>query len=206
MFVDANSLSSIKADLQTWSRSLGDGHEHDAWEDALKILTNGSHQGHWVLVFDKADDISVNLVTFLPKCYNGTVIITSRNKAVGNLAKTYHLELDSMKPSEALATLLSAARRTLPLPPDELQSAQTLIEELGYLPAALVKAGTYCHQLSSTIQGEFQPYTFTQYLSLFNSRREELMRKAEPSSLDGYQPGAYTAFDLWERVSPKSIG
>ncbi|KIM23249.1 hypothetical protein M408DRAFT_77815, partial [Serendipita vermifera MAFF 305830] len=167
VFVDASSPSNIKADLQTWARSLGDGHEHDIWEDARNLLASGSHQGHWILVFDNADDTSVNLVTFLPKCYSGTIVITSRNKTVGNMAKTYHLELNRMKPSEALATLLMAARRELPIPEPELADARKLMEKLNYNPAALTKAGTYCHQLSSTIQGEFQPYTFTQYLNLY---------------------------------------
>ena len=206
VFVNASSLSSIKADLQAWARSLGDGHEHDLWEDALKLLATGTHQGHWVLILDSADDLSVNLVTFIPKCYNGTIIITSQNKSVGNLAKTHHLEMGRMKGSEALSALLQAARRELPLPAEELKSAQVLIGELGYLAEALVKAGGYCHQLSSTVQGEFQPYTFIQYLTLFNHRRDQLMKKAESSALDCYQLGAYTALDLWQRVTPKSMG
>src|SRR5450432_2400287 len=100
-----------------------------------------------------------------------------------------------MEQEEALATLLHAARRHLPLSTEELKSAQTLLKELGCLAVALVQAGTYCHELS---------YSFTQYLSLFYSHRAELMKKAEPSALDNYERGAYTTLDLSYTALPQA--
>jgi len=97
------------------------------------------------------------------------------------------MELGEMEPDEALATLLHAARRELPLPAEELKSAHTLLKELGCLAVAVVQAGTYCRELSCS---------FTHYLSLFKSHRAELMKRAEPSSLDSYERGAYTTLDL----------
>jgi hypothetical protein len=166
VFVDASSSVNIKADLRAWARSLGDGHEKEDWEDALKILSNASHDQPWALIMDGADR-AVKLVSFFPAGSSGTIIITSRNKEVSNLAKPYHLELGEMQADEALALLQKAARREDPLSPEELESAKTLVEKLNYLPGAIVPAGKYCHELSATISGEFQPYTFTQYLDLF---------------------------------------
>ena len=100
-----------------------------------------------------------------------------------------------MNPEEALSTLLNAVRSEVNLPQEELESANTLLRELGFLPVAIVQAGTYCHTLS---------YPFTQYLQLFYSHRAELMKKAEPSSLDNYQRGAYTTLDLSYRVLPQA--
>jgi tetratricopeptide (TPR) repeat protein len=132
----------------------------------------------------------------MPKSVNLTIVITSRNRDLGNLSTTVHLELGEMEEDEALATLVQAARRDSALSNEEMAGARTLIKELGYLALALVQAGTYCHQLSSYHGGILQPYTFTQYLSLFYSHRAELMKKAQPSPLDSYERGVYTTLDL----------
>ncbi|KIM22789.1 hypothetical protein M408DRAFT_47875, partial [Serendipita vermifera MAFF 305830] len=203
IYVDASSSSSIKADFQTWARSLGDDHERDVWEEALQKLNSAPQHEQWVLVLDNADDPALDLLQFLPKHVNVTIIITSRNHNLGNLSTTHHLELGEMNTDEALAVMLQAARRQLPLLDDEMESAQTLLKELGCLAVALVQAGTYCRQLSSTIGDVFRPYTFTQYLSLFYSHRAELMKEAGPTSLDKYQRGVYTTLDLSYKVLPQ---
>jgi tetratricopeptide (TPR) repeat protein len=194
-YVDASSVASIKADLQAWSRALGDGHERDEWEDAVRVLSSSPRDEQWGLILDNADDPHLNLVPFMSKNINLTVIITSRNRNLGNLSTTTHVELGEMAPNEALATLLQAARRQLPLPVEEMASAQTLLKELGYLAVAVVQAGTYCHALS---------FSFTQYWSLFKSHRADLMKRAEPSSLDNYERGAYTTLDISYKALPQA--
>jgi tetratricopeptide (TPR) repeat protein len=192
--VDASTLSSIKTDLQVWSRALGDGHERDVWEDAVRVLSSVPQDERSALILDNADDPTLNLVPFLPENIHLTVIITSRNHNLGSLSTTYHMELGAMELDEALTALLHAARRQLPLPADELQSAQTLLKELGCLAVALVQAGTYCHELSCS---------FTKYLSLFYFHRAELMKRDGPSSLDNYERGAYTTLDLSYKALPQ---
>ena len=196
IYVDASSSSSIKADLQTWARTLGDGHERDSWEDALCILSTVPQDEQWILILDNADNPTLDLAPFLPKNCKLTILITSRNRSTRNVSTVYHLELGEMDPDEALATLLQAAGRQLPLAAEEMKGAHDIMKELGCLAVALVQAGAYCFELSSTTQGVFQPYSFTQYLSLFHLHRAQLMKKAESSSFDGYKQSAYTTFDL----------
>jgi tetratricopeptide (TPR) repeat protein len=203
IFVDASSLFALKADLQAWAQSLGDGHDQDLWEDALRILASGFGGARWILVFDNADDPTLDLNPFLPKCYNGTVIITSRNRDMGNLSNTHHMELGEMEKDEALSTLLLAARRQGSLSPDEERDARQLVEKLGYLAVALVQAGTYCYQISTAVEGSEQPFAFAQYITLFSSQRAELMKKHASFSLDNYQLGAYTAFDISYKAIPQ---
>ncbi|KIM22344.1 hypothetical protein M408DRAFT_291301, partial [Serendipita vermifera MAFF 305830] len=203
VYVDASSSSSIKTDFQTWARTLEDGHESDAWEDALRILNRVPNGEKWILILDNADDPSLNINSFLPQAINITILITSRNPDLGNLSTTSHLELGEMTTDEALSAMLQAARRRPPLPNEETNSVQELMKELGCLAVALVQAGTYCRQLSSTIGEDFHPYTFTQYLGLFGSHRAELMKKAGPASLDNYQRGVYTTLDLSYKVLPQ---
>jgi tetratricopeptide (TPR) repeat protein len=203
VFVDASSSSSIQADLQVWAQALGDGHERDVWEDSLRILSSGSSSEQSALVLDNADEPTLDITPFFPKSKGVTVIITSRNRNLGGLSTTYHLELGEMRKDEALSTLLRAARRNIPLPAEELKSAQALVNELGSLAVALVHAGAYCYEMSSTQHGVLQPYTFTQYLSLFHSHRAGLMRNPAPASLDRYQKGVYTTLDISYAALPQ---
>ncbi|KIM28914.1 hypothetical protein M408DRAFT_57037, partial [Serendipita vermifera MAFF 305830] len=203
VYVDASSSSSIKTDLQTWSRAIGGDHESDVWEDALSMLNSAPQDEQWVLILDNADDPALNLVQFLPKNINVTILITSRNRDIGSLSTTHHLELGEMSPSEAFALMLLAARRDPKLSQEEMHSAQTLIKELGCLAVALVQAGTYCYQLSLTNSDTTVPYTFTQYLTLFNLHRAELMKDPGPTSLDNYQRSVYTTLDLSYKALPQ---
>ncbi|KIM22800.1 hypothetical protein M408DRAFT_46729, partial [Serendipita vermifera MAFF 305830] len=203
VYVDASSSSSIKADFQMWARALGSGHECDTWEDSLRILNNVPSRERWILILDNADDPNLRLDSFLPRNVSITVLITSRNRNLGNLSTTAHLELGEMTTDEALSAMMQAARRRSPLPEEEMGSALVLLNELGCLAVALVQAGTYCHQLSSTIGEIPHPYTFTQYLRLFKSHRSDLMKRAEPTSLDNYRRGVYTTLDLSYNVLPE---
>jgi tetratricopeptide (TPR) repeat protein len=195
-FIDASSYASIQSDLQAWIQAAGDGHERDTWEDAVKTLASVPLDELWLLVIDNADNPTLDLVPFIPKVPDLTVIVTSRNRDIGNLSTTYHLELGEMEEDEALATLLQAARRKVPLSTEEMESARTLVKSLGCLALALVQAGAYCHQLSSYHHGELKPFSFMRYLSLFYSHRAELMKESQPSPLDSYKRGVYTTLDL----------
>jgi len=106
-----------------------------------------------------------------------------------------------MAKGEALSTLIKAARRSSELPPEESESAATLIKQLGYLALALVNAGVYCYQLSS-FGGEDQIFTFRMYLDRFNSNRAALMEQAGQSPIDGYTLGVYATFRLSYKQLP----
>ncbi|KIM22236.1 hypothetical protein M408DRAFT_292223 [Serendipita vermifera MAFF 305830] len=205
VYVDAGSLSTIKANLQDWVRSLGGGHEQDVWEEALLFLAQGPHDGKWVLILDNADNPDIDMGPFLPQCSSGTILITSRNRNVGNELATLELELGEMEPDEAMSALLKASRRQPPLPQEELNDAQTLVKELGSLALALVLAGTYCYQRSSAQNGVLQEFTFTEYLeALRTSGMLPLMDQQEPSGLDSYQRGVYTTLNLSYAMLPEA--
>ncbi|KIM30136.1 hypothetical protein M408DRAFT_22187 [Serendipita vermifera MAFF 305830] len=144
IYVDASSSSSIKFDLQAWARTLGDGHDDDVWEDAIQALSKIPGGEQWILILDNADDPGLDLNQFLPRHNHLTLLITSRNRDIGDHGPRSHLELGEMTPEEALAALLQAAQRKLPMDDEELRSAQTLIGDLGWLAIALVQAGSYC--------------------------------------------------------------
>lgn len=166
------------------------------FEDAITFLVNGQHDGKWLLVLDNADDPKIDLASYLPSCYHGTILVSTRNPELGRLNTTAHLQLGPMGDEEALEILLRAAHRRFPFSPEEEASAKQLIGELGGLAVALVQAGNYCYCMSSTANSNDGFYTFGQYLSLFENQRAELMKKADKVSLDRYGRGAYTTFEL----------
>jgi hypothetical protein len=73
-FVDATSVETIEADLRKIAISKGMG---DSPSDALRWLC--MHNEEWLLFIDNADDPSINLSDYFPRCSHGNIIITSRN-------------------------------------------------------------------------------------------------------------------------------
>lgn len=182
---------------------MGIGHERKTFEDAIKFLASGSHDGHWLLIFDNADDPDLDLVRYFPECFHGTILITTRNPELGRLSTTMHLRLGVMGVDEAYEVLIRAAHRRVPLSQDEDASARELMMEFGNLAVALVQAGSYCYRMSSTGSSDGGHYKFSQYLSLLKKHRKELMTKGDRTSLDRYTRGAYTTFDLSYTLLPQ---
>jgi tetratricopeptide (TPR) repeat protein len=197
-FIDASSHSTIKSDLRSTIRSI-DGHQQDTEEDALTFLADNPDS---LLIFDNADDPTLELVPFFPKTYRGIILITSRVRSLGELATLHHLELGPMSAEEAIHTLSKAARRTLPLPAQDDKYANELIEELGCLALALVQAGVYIFNMGSVQVEDVRSSPFEHYLSLFRRERGSLMRREGTTSLDQYKRGVYPTLDLSYSLLP----
>ena len=96
VFVDASSLLNIQSDLKMWSQSHGDGHKQDSWKDGYAFLSRLPSNQPSVLILDNANDPKLNLISFIPQNINLTIILTSRNRDLGHLSTTHHLELGPM--------------------------------------------------------------------------------------------------------------
>jgi LPS O-antigen subunit length determinant protein (WzzB/FepE family) len=73
IYIDATNKQTLEVDLQ----SIG-GVEQSA-EASLRWLANES-DGQWMLLFDNADDVDLDLSAFFPSCTSGNILITSRNR------------------------------------------------------------------------------------------------------------------------------
>ncbi|KAJ7843325.1 hypothetical protein B0H14DRAFT_2208845, partial [Mycena olivaceomarginata] len=62
----------------------------------------------WLLIFDNADDPSMDLNDFIPECNYGNIIITSRNPGLRVYTGLRSLVSD-MKEEDAVALLLKSA-------------------------------------------------------------------------------------------------
>ncbi|PVF91549.1 hypothetical protein CPB86DRAFT_878456 [Serendipita vermifera] len=133
-FLDASSESALTADLQTLVRSQSNTHS-----DALLWLA--AELKDWLIIMDNADDPTVKLTRFFPRCPHGHIIITTRNQLRKTIAPktTYHV--DSLSLEESWKLLLDSsgyegndANR---------QFAIDIVQELGCLPLAVAHAGAY---------------------------------------------------------------
>ncbi|KAJ7724104.1 hypothetical protein B0H16DRAFT_1247963, partial [Mycena metata] len=75
-------------------------------QDGLLWLTSKVEE--WLLLFDNADDPSINLNDFIPRCNHGNIIITSRNPGLRVYAGSNSLVSD-METEDAVALLLKSA-------------------------------------------------------------------------------------------------
>jgi hypothetical protein len=108
-FVDASTAKTITADLTSIALTKGAG---DSEKDALVWLSGQCKE--WLLLFNNADDTTLNLRDYFPCCSHGNVLITSRNRdtcllAVGS--QSSH-RVSDLEPKEARDLLLEIAKLT----------------------------------------------------------------------------------------------
>jgi len=66
---------------------------------------------NWLLFFDNADDVQLNLGTFFPKCRFGNILITTRNPQLSIYAdQGADAKVANMDPEDAKSLLLWLSR------------------------------------------------------------------------------------------------
>ncbi|KAJ7668190.1 hypothetical protein B0H17DRAFT_1248697 [Mycena rosella] len=133
-FVDCSSQQILENDLATLALFKKVGKTP---QDGLLWLSH--HHKEWLMVFNNADNIHLNLVRYFPSGSHGNIIITSRNPDLAQHAHEQH-KVDRMDVEEAADLLLSAAE--YPLTVEETREiAKQLVQKLYCLPLAVSKAG-----------------------------------------------------------------
>lgn len=138
-FVDASSEDRLRADLEMIIHSLGTAYRLKSYEDTLVYLATKAK--HWLLIFDNADDPTLHLFHYIPKCGHGSVVITSRNTTYTALAPNNSYFLEGLSPSDAIALILMSSGYE----DSETNKnfAHQVSNALGYLPLALAHAAGY---------------------------------------------------------------
>ena len=73
-YIDATNQQTLEADLATITPT-----DVEKSVDACMYWLANKHSQNWLLFFDNADDIQLNLAKFFPKCRFGNILITTRN-------------------------------------------------------------------------------------------------------------------------------
>lgn len=191
IFIDASSVESLKSGIVNCVKALDLRFNPASVNEALGLLAQpkGFISRNWLLIFDNADDSNIMLQKFFPKCDHGSILITTRNPMLGNLAPEHHLSLDVMSPSEAVEVLLQVV-----LGPKaghssaDIRIASGIVEQLGYLPLAIVQAGCYIKMQNC----------LKDYPNLLQRNRARLLRHPALAQRDSlkYDHSVYAAFDV----------
>ncbi|KAF7348806.1 TPR-like protein [Mycena venus] len=102
-FIDTSTIATIDTGLKNIAVVKDSG---DSQQDGLLWLTSSVEE--WLVVFDNADDPSINLNEFIPQCDHGNIIITSRNPGLCVYAGLHSLVSD-MEVEAAVALLFKSA-------------------------------------------------------------------------------------------------
>ncbi|KAG8716716.1 hypothetical protein FRC09_015318 [Ceratobasidium sp. 395] len=200
IYVDATTAETLTSTLRRFAiaRSLGDTHEST-------LLWLSSHNKRWLLVFDNADDTSLDLQSYLPKGTNGRVLITTRNRDTALLAQgpDSDYSVSSMEHEESLQLFLAVSRLKLSTISDEDKNAAiALVQDLGHLALAIVHAGAYIWRTSCS---------FSQYRQLYKERPQQVLDRHTRIlvNISGYERTIYTtwkmSYDLLDESARKTL-
>jgi hypothetical protein len=79
-----------------------------------------------MLLFDNADDPSIDLFNFFPKCTHGNIIITSRNPQLAVHGPRSHSKVGDMNETDAVDLLLLSAVKEKTI--ESAQSASEIVK------------------------------------------------------------------------------
>ncbi|KAJ7719820.1 P-loop containing nucleoside triphosphate hydrolase protein [Mycena metata] len=177
-FIDTSTIATIDTGLKNIAVLKDFG---DSPQDGLLWLTSKVEE--WLLLFDNADDPSINLKDFIPQCNHGNIIITSRNPGLRVYAGSNSSLVSDMEKEDAVALLLKSALQEATSHTEQI--AAEIVKLLHYLPLAIVQAGASISK-SQDLDG---------YVPLYMKHQARLLNEKPAQSYDQY---AWTVYTTWQ--------
>ncbi|KAG6884210.1 hypothetical protein C0993_000404 [Termitomyces sp. T159_Od127] len=147
----------------------------------------------WLMVFDNADDLELDLHEFFPCCNHGNILITSRNEACSMYSPDNHYKIEEMTCEDSLAVFYKASQRSK----DEEAAANELVQELGYLALAIVQAGSYLYH-NKHIQVK-------EYIESYKEDMVRYLDKTRKQKLNKYQLSVFGTWNLsYQKLDEKA--
>ncbi|KAF7345907.1 FabD/lysophospholipase-like protein [Mycena venus] len=151
-------------------------------EDGLQWLISEIEE--WMLLFDNADDPSIDLFPFFPRCTHGNIIITSRNPQLAEHGPRSHSRVGDMDETDAIDLLLLRAVKEKTI--ETTQQASEIVKELSCLPLAVIQAGSYISKFNC----------LHCYLSIYRQNCAKILRQHPTQSHDDYKWSVYTTWQI----------
>ncbi|KAJ7857870.1 acyl transferase/acyl hydrolase/lysophospholipase [Mycena leptocephala] len=186
-FINASSLQTLDTALKNIAISHKVGKSS---EDGLLWLI--TQRDEWILLFDDADNPSIDLFHFFPKCTHGNIIITSRNPQLAVHGPRSHSKVRDMNETDAIDLLLLSAVQEKPI--ESTQSASEIVKKLSCLPLAVIQAGAYISKFDC----------LHRYLSIYSQNRAKLLSQHPVQSHDDYRWTVYTTWQISFRQLSKA--
>ncbi|KAG8776165.1 hypothetical protein FRC12_001062 [Ceratobasidium sp. 428] len=217
-YIDATSTTTIETDLRSIAR------DKKAGDDPSHALTWLAQQSEpWLVVYDNADDASVDLGRFFPSCPHGRILVTTRNHKMVVFARgtDSHLHVSEMLTEDALQLLATAvgnsgggdetddvdetsnADETSDV--DETSDADetgctdetggVLVKELGYFALAIILAGAYIRNHPGC--------TTLDYLDMYRRGQGQILEEYDRQvpKIDKYELAVYATWRVsYERL------
>ncbi|QRV95347.1 kinesin light chain [Ceratobasidium sp. AG-Ba] len=195
-YIDATSRDTAESTLKAFVLAKKAG---ETYEDAIKWLEQSNRP--WLLVFDNADDPDLHLQSLVPGGANGSVLVTTRLRALGHLGRGpgSECQIGRMDPNEAVE-LLAKKAKIEQLSTDEEEAAYGLVQDLGCLALAVVHSGAYIWCTETTI---------SKYKKLCTEQKRDVLERYSklPANIDDYGRTVYTTWVMsYERLSERAKG
>ncbi|KAF7345873.1 FabD/lysophospholipase-like protein [Mycena venus] len=188
-FINASSLQTLNTAFKNIAISQRIGNTS---EDGLLWLISEIEE--WMLLFDNADDPTIDLFPFFPRCTHGNIIITSRNPQLAEHGPRSHSRVGDMDETDAIDLLLLRAVKEKTI--EITQRASEIVKELSYLPLAIIQADSLILD-TGTIKSMFwKQYAWIYYDSgRFNEAEplEQLVLKRQKQLLGADHPDTLLA-------------
>lgn len=203
-YIDATSQETLSTGLTKLAKAAN---TEETPEGALAWLV--SQKERWLVVFNNADDPSINLHQYFPRCSHGNILITTRNQqmAAHTRGSGSHHHVSAMLPEEALKLLMKTSG--VDESEDEVRLAATLVEvsisvqgvraelkmsqHFGYFALATVQAGAYIRATQCGL---------SRYLQLFLTSRDRMLQDRHVSQAGDYEWPVYASWELSYRHIP----
>ncbi|KAJ7624508.1 P-loop containing nucleoside triphosphate hydrolase protein, partial [Roridomyces roridus] len=182
--LDMSSQTTIETGLKNIAMIKNIGDKSD---DALKWLR--AVQSNWFLLFDNADDPNINLNLYLPRCNQGNILITSRNREHWIYAGA-NCRVADMEEMDAAELLLKGAAKHVT--DENMETAREITKALYCLPLAIAQASAFVAK-SRNLKG---------YLELYKQNQARLLSENPVQQRDGYAWSVYTSWRMsFDRLS-----
>ena len=170
----------------------------------------------WLLLLNNADDTTLNIRNYFPRCSHGNILITTRNREIGQHASDRQscCHVSGMHPNDAKNLLFNIAKlreehtkETNAVATDIVKvyfttvrhvNSLTVPQGLGYLALAVVQAGAYIFKSECSL---------AQYLELYRERRGGILEEYHNNvqKVDDYEWTIYTTWLIsFKRLSAQS--
>ncbi|KAJ9496115.1 hypothetical protein H2202_008361 [Exophiala xenobiotica] len=180
-WVDASTDDSIKRSFTQLARIL----QVDENVDCMKRTLANSVQA-WLLIFDNADDPSLNLAPYFPAGNRGDIIITSRNPQCQHYNTVGWREVGPLSPQDSMSLLNKTVYGMINPLQVATEESKKITERLGHLALAIVQAGAYIRETSCSLR---------EYLEIYQRRKRDLLYLPTHLGTD-YRYSVYTTWQI----------
>ncbi|KAK7028586.1 hypothetical protein R3P38DRAFT_932004 [Favolaschia claudopus] len=182
-FIDATNEETADTDLKL----LVPGSDNTS-EAALSWLA--SNHNDWLIVFDNADDVELDIAKFFPPCTFGSILITTRNPQLS--IHGVDSQVSNMAVEDASNLLLKLVGRKA-VQDNKKELATAIVKELHCFALAVSQAGGYINA-----QGDFEGY-----LALYKVSRDRLLKRNDIQGQSQYNTAVYATWDLsYNKLNP----